>query len=94
MIETRLETANREKNWAALSSVMAAVVLTTFKIVVGVLTGSLGILAEAAHSALDLVAAVVTFLAVRISGKPPDEEHTYGHGKVIFPLCLRLSFYW
>lgn len=82
MIETYLETANREKNWAALSSVLAAVVLTTFKIIVGVLTGSLGILAEAAHSGLDLVATLVTFLAVHISGKPPDEEHTYGHGKV------------
>jgi cation diffusion facilitator family transporter len=74
--------ANREKNSAALTSVVAAVILTSFKIVVGVLTGSLGILAEAAHSGLDLVAALVTFLAVRMSGKPPDEEHRYGHGKV------------
>jgi cation diffusion facilitator family transporter len=46
------------------------------------LTGSLGILAEAAHSALDLVAAVMTLLAVRISAKPPDHSHLYGHGKV------------
>ena len=45
-------------------------------------TGSIGILAEAAHSALDLVAAVVTFWAVRIAGRPADPEHTYGHGKV------------
>lgn len=74
--------ANREKNSAALTSVLAAVLLTSFKIVVGVLTGSLGILAEAAHSGLDLVAALVTFLAVRVSGKPPDEEHRYGHGKI------------
>ena len=49
---------------------------------VGVATGSLGILAEAAHSALDLVAAAVTLFAVRVSGKPADREHTYGHGKV------------
>ena len=82
MTETRLETANREKNWAALTSVVAAVGLTTFKIIVGVATGSLGILAEAAHSGLDLVAALVTYLAVRISDKPADTEHTYGHGKV------------
>ncbi|NMB55772.1 MAG: cation transporter [Leptolinea sp.] len=74
--------ATREKTQAALSSVIAAVGLTTFKIIVGVMTGSLGILAEAAHSGLDLVAALVTFLAVRISGKPADEEHLYGHGKV------------
>ena len=76
------KTANREKRVAALSSVIAAIALTSFKIVVGILTGSLGILAEAAHSALDLVAAIVTFLAVRISGKPADREHLYGHGKV------------
>jgi cation diffusion facilitator family transporter len=74
--------ADKEKTAAALSSVIAAVGLTTFKIVVGVMTHSLGILAEAAHSGLDLVAALVTFLAVRISGKPPDSEHQYGHGKI------------
>ena len=74
--------ADNEKKTAALSSVGAAVALTTFKIIVGILTGSLGILAEAAHSGLDLVAAVVTFLAVRISGKPADQFHNYGHGKI------------
>ena len=67
---------------AALSSVGAAVFLTSMKLVVGILTGSLGILAEAAHSALDLVAALVTFFAVRVSGRPADREHPYGHGKV------------
>ena len=74
--------AMREKRSAALSSVLAAVVLTTLKLVVGLLTGSLGILAEAAHSGLDLVAALVTFFAVRLSDRPPDERHLYGHGKV------------
>ena len=71
-----------EKRSAALSSVIAAVGLTGFKIIVGFSTGSLGILAEAAHSGLDLMAAVMTFLAVRISGKPADRNHLYGHGKV------------
>ena len=74
--------ADREKRSAALSSVIAAVGLTTFKIIVGAMTGSLGILAEAAHSGLDLVVALVTLLAVRISGKPADEDHRYGHGKI------------
>jgi cation diffusion facilitator family transporter len=74
--------ADREKRWAASSSVVAAVGLTSFKIVVGLATGSLGILAEAAHSGLDLVAALMTWMAVRISGKPADRDHTYGHGKV------------
>lgn len=75
------EGADREKRLVALSSVVAAVFLTSMKIVVGVTTGSLGILSEAAHSTLDLVAAVVTFWAVRVSGKPADPEHTYGHAK-------------
>jgi cation diffusion facilitator family transporter len=74
--------AQREKRSAALSSVAAAVFLTVLKLVVGLMTGSLGILAEAAHSGLDLVAALVTFFAVRLSDRPPDEEHLYGHGKI------------
>lgn len=74
--------AQREKSAAAWSSVVAAVFLTGMKVVVGVLTGSLGILAEAAHSGLDLVAAVVTLIAVKASSKPADPTHTYGHGKV------------
>jgi len=72
----------QEKRWAAMSSVIAAVGLTGFKFVVGLATGSLGILAEGAHSGLDLMAALMTFLAVRISGKPADHNHLYGHGKV------------
>jgi len=71
-----------EKKSAAISSVIAAVGLTGFKLIVGFATGSLGILAEAAHSGLDLMAALMTFLAVRISGKPADSNHLYGHGKV------------
>jgi cation diffusion facilitator family transporter len=74
--------AEKEKKAAAGNSILAAVFLTTLKLIVGLITGSLGILAEAAHSLLDLVAAVVTFLAVRISDKPADHEHTYGHGKI------------
>src|SRR5512135_634654 len=74
--------AQQDKRSAALSSVIAAVGLTSFKIVVGLLTHSLGILAEAAHSALDLVAALMTFFAIRVSDKPADTEHHFGHGKV------------
>jgi cation diffusion facilitator family transporter len=74
--------AEREKRLVSLGSVLVAVLLTTLKILVGILTGSLGILSEAAHSGLDLVAAATTFFAVRISGRPADPEHTYGHGKV------------
>jgi cation diffusion facilitator family transporter len=74
--------AEKEKRNAALSSVLAAVLLTGLKLVVGLLTGSLGILAEATHSGLDLVAALVTFFAVRLSDRPPDKRHLYGYGKV------------
>ncbi len=72
----------KKKESVAANSVFAAMVLVVMKIVVGFGTGSLGILAEAAHSGFDLVAAVVTLLAVRASAKPADREHRYGHGKV------------
>jgi len=72
----------REKKRIALTSVIAAVFLTTFKLIIGLITGSLGILSEALHSGLDLVAALITFLAVRFADQPADEEHHYGHGKM------------
>ncbi len=74
--------AQNEKTSAALSSVVAAIGLTSFKLIVGLLTNSLGILAEAAHSGLDLAAALMTFFAVRMSGKPADTRHHFGHGKI------------
>jgi cation diffusion facilitator family transporter len=74
--------ASAEKKRVALTSVMAAVFLTAMKIVVGLATGSLGILAEALHSGLDLAAAAMTYAAVRIADRPPDDSHPYGHGKV------------
>jgi len=71
-----------EKRGVAGNSVLAAFAITGLKIVVGITTGSLGILSEAAHSALDLIAAVITWLSVRVSDKPADADHQYGHGKV------------
>src|SRR5712691_65471 len=70
------------KQRVALSSIAASAGLTVAKTVVGFSTGSLAILSEAAHSLIDLVATVMTYFAVRVSGKPADEEHHYGHGKV------------
>ncbi len=72
---------SREKISAAATSVVAAVFLAGFKLVVGLTTGSLGILSEAAHSGLDLTAAVMTLVAVKAADKPADREHHYGHGK-------------
>jgi len=71
-----------EKRSVATHSVFAALAITSLKIVVGVTTGSLGILSEAAHSALDLLAAILTLFSVRVSDKPADADHQYGHGKV------------
>jgi len=71
----------KEKKRVAGISVFAAVFLTGFKLIIGLLTGSLGILSEALHSALDLVAAVITYFTVRVSDKPADKHHHFGHGK-------------
>jgi cation diffusion facilitator family transporter len=71
-----------DKERAALGSIAASAGLTAAKAVVGLLTGSLAILSEAGHSLLDLAATVLTYVAVRVSGKPADAEHQYGHGKV------------
>ena len=71
-----------EKTKVALLSVFAAIFLTTFKLIVGIVTGSLGLLSEALHSGLDMVAAVITYFSVRISDKPADKQHNFGHGKI------------
>ena len=71
-----------DKERAALGSIVASASLTAAKAVVGLLTGSLAILSEAGHSLLDLSATLLTYFAVRISGKPADAEHQFGHGKV------------
>ena len=71
-----------KRNGSRSASIAASGGLTVAKGVVGALTGSLAILSEAAHSLIDFAATVMTYFAVRISGKPADEEHHYGHGKV------------
>jgi cation diffusion facilitator family transporter len=71
----------REKRSAALLSVGSAVLLVSLKAFLVIRTGSLGVLSEALHSGLDLIAAVITFLSVRVSDEPADERHPYGHGK-------------
>ncbi|MGE5263924.1 MAG: cation transporter, partial [Acidobacteriota bacterium] len=74
MTETAMQVQVREKGYAAATSVVAAIFLTSMKLVIGLMTGSLGIIAEAAHSGLDLVAALITFFAVRVSDRPADES--------------------
>src|SRR6266513_1215936 len=72
----------REKKRAALLSVGSALLLVSLKTFLVVRTGSLGVLSEALHSSLDLLAAIITFLSVRMADQPADEKHPYGHGKV------------
>ncbi|WP_213807780.1 cation diffusion facilitator family transporter [Granulicella sp. dw_53] len=74
--------AHAEKHSAALSSVLAAFAITLLKLLTGILTGSLGMLSEAAHSGVDLFAAAITLFSVRVSDRPADEDHNYGHGKI------------
>jgi cation diffusion facilitator family transporter len=73
--------AQRGQQRTALLSVFAAAALVTIKLVTGLASGSLGLIAEALHSGTDLVAAVLTFFAIRVAVRPPDREHPYGHGK-------------
>jgi len=70
------------KRRVSMISMLAAAVMTVLKLAVGLLSGSLGVLSDAAHSGLDLIGAALTFFSVRVSDKPADEDHTYGHGKV------------
>ncbi len=72
---------SREKRSAALLSVGSALVLVSLKTFLVLRTGSLGVLSEALHSGLDLIAAIITLLSVRVADQPADERHLYGHGK-------------
>jgi len=70
-----------DKRRVALLSMAAAAAMTLLKVGAGLLSGSLGVLSDAAHSGLDLAGSALTFFSVRVSDKPADEDHTYGHGK-------------
>lgn len=82
MTSNRDSQAERDKRSASLISVVVVLSLIILKVAVGLLTGSLGILAQAADSVLDMAAALLAFFAVRVADQPPDAEHPYGHGKV------------
>jgi cation diffusion facilitator family transporter len=75
-------TQHKAKRSAALFSVLAAFGVTLLKLLTGLLTGSLGMLSEAAHSGIDLIAAGITLFSVQVSDRPADADHTYGHGKI------------
>src|SRR5207245_6182869 len=75
-------TPSSAKQMAVLGSVGSAVVLVGLKVFLAAAKGSLGVLSEALHSGLDLIAAILTWLSVRVSDRPADSGHTYGHGKI------------
>src|SRR6516225_3229245 len=81
VLSKRLQQPIQEKKRAALLSIGSATLLLCLKTFLVVRTGSLGVLSEALHSGLDLIAAIITFLSVRVSDQPADERHPYGHGK-------------
>lgn len=70
-----------EKARVASLSILSNITLVVFKLIAGTLTGSVSVISEAIHSGLDLLAAIIAFISVRISARPPDNEHRYGHGK-------------
>ena len=74
--------ASSSKTRVAAVSIVASASMAVIKFVVGVAIGSLALISEALHSSVDLAATVVTWIVVRISDRPADEEHHYGHGKI------------
>jgi len=79
--DSKIAGYSAEKRQVALHSMLAAGAMTLLKLAAGLLSGSLGVLSDAAHSGLDMIGSTLTFFSVRISDKPADEDHTYGHGK-------------
>lgn len=90
---------NKKVKTARLSIISNAF-LILIKIIVGLLSGSVSIISEAIHSTIDLIAAIIAFFSVKISDRPPDEEHPYGHGKfenvsgVIEALLILVAAFW
>src|ERR1035438_850168 len=80
--QSALAEHSAEKRRVTMHSMLAAAAMTLLKLAAGIFSGSLGVLSDAAHSGLDLAGATLTFFSVRVSDKPADEDHTYGHGKI------------
>jgi len=78
---SRIAGFSAEKQRVALHSMLAAAAMTLLKLAAGLLSGSLGVLSDAAHSGLDMVGSMLTYFSVQVSDRPADEDHTYGHGK-------------
>lgn len=78
---TQTEAAGNEKTSAALVSILSNICLTLMKLLAGLITGSVAIISEAVHSGMDLVAALMAYVSVKVAEQPPDRDHPFGHGK-------------
>jgi len=83
LIKNKIQTKSlqRKKVMTASLSIISNSVLIILKVTIGIISGSVSIISEAIHSGMDLMAAIIAFFSVRISGMPPDKNHQYGHGK-------------
>ena len=70
-----------KKERVAMLSVISNTCLTVFKLIIGLIIGSVSVISEAIHSGVDLVAAIIAYFAVKTSNKPADKDHAFGHGK-------------
>ena len=70
------------KESIARLSILSNTLLIIMKLAVGLISGSVSIISEAIHSSMDLIAAIIAFLSVKVSDNPPDSRHPYGHGKI------------
>ncbi|MBC7333724.1 MAG: cation diffusion facilitator family transporter [Actinobacteria bacterium] len=102
-MEEKYSNEEIQKRRISLFSLVVSIFLVTFKIAIAYLTNSLGVYSEALNNGLDLVAVFITFFAVRVSTKPADKDHPYGHGKyenfsalleitILFVLCFYIIF--
>lgn len=76
------EKIQKEKSWVILLSIVSNLLMVIIKLIIGLMTGLISVVAEALHSANDLLASLVAYFGVRGSLKPPDKDHPYGHGKI------------
>lgn len=79
--KTQSENSDNKKS-AAVASILASAGLASWKFIIGIITGSLGIISEAIHSLIDLFATIITYFAIKFGDMPADEDHHYGHEKI------------
>ncbi|WP_253456225.1 MULTISPECIES: cation diffusion facilitator family transporter [unclassified Methanocalculus] len=81
MLPPQADPSTREKKQIAGIAIASNTILVILKLVIGTITGSVAIISDAVHSATDIVASSIAFFAVRKTGRPPDDQHAFGHGK-------------